>query len=241
MDVFIESMMPYPVYTIGYKKKIPNDANDWNDAIWKTIDELHLLSVRRESVPPYPAVSVKLLYDENNIYLFYKVHDFHLKCTQSNFLDPVHYDSCVEFFVQPECSAGYFNFEFNCAGVLNGSYIEDWAITPSSFAKVTKLNTTDRDVIQYYSSVPGLVETERAEATVWYFKFSLPFRLIEKYIGRKISPEYELWKGNFYKCGDKTSHPHWCSWAKLKELNFHDPECFGKLVFAKKNKSQSEK
>ncbi|MDD3966848.1 MAG: carbohydrate-binding family 9-like protein [Candidatus Marinimicrobia bacterium] len=39
------------------------------------------------------------------------------------------------------------------------------------------------------------------------------------------------WRANFYKCGDKTSHPHWGSWQALDILIFHQPESFGILEF----------
>jgi hypothetical protein len=41
-----------------------------------------------------------------------------------------------------------------------------------------------------------------------------------------------LWRANFYKCGDDTSHPHWAAWSPVDELNFHLPRCFGRLGFA---------
>ncbi|MCH8859253.1 MAG: hypothetical protein IID54_06710 [Proteobacteria bacterium] len=41
------------------------------------------------------------------------------------------------------------------------------------------------------------------------------------------------WRGNFYKCGDKTSHPHWGMWSPItNRLSFHQPALFGDLVFA---------
>ena len=42
----------------------------------------------------------------------------------------------------------------------------------------------------------------------------------------------QRWRGNAFKCGDETSHPHWASWAPIGEaLNFHQPRCFGALEF----------
>ena len=35
----------------------------------------------------------------------------------------------------------------------------------------------------------------------------------------------------FFKCGDKTSHPHWASWNPVDELNFHLPRCFSEIIF----------
>ena len=42
-------------------------------------------------------------------------------------------------------------------------------------------------------------------------------------------------KGNFYKCGAKTAHPHYVSWNAIESTppDFHRPDCFGKLWFRK--------
>ena len=39
-------------------------------------------------------------------------------------------------------------------------------------------------------------------------------------------------RGNFYKCGDKTAHPHFVSWNPVgtPSPDFHRPEFFGELL-----------
>jgi hypothetical protein len=41
------------------------------------------------------------------------------------------------------------------------------------------------------------------------------------------------WKANFYKCADKTSHPHWLTWSPVDypTPKFHLPQFFGTLEF----------
>ena len=48
---------------------------------------------------------------------------------------------------------------------------------------------------------------------------------------RSIRAGCQAWRGNLYKCGDRTSHPHWAAWSPVDELNFHLPRCFGTLRF----------
>ncbi|MFY9152364.1 MAG: carbohydrate-binding family 9-like protein, partial [Prolixibacteraceae bacterium] len=40
-------------------------------------------------------------------------------------------------------------------------------------------------------------------------------------------------RGNFYKCGDGLSVPHFVSWTKIKteKPSFHEPAFFGGLEF----------
>jgi hypothetical protein len=41
----------------------------------------------------------------------------------------------------------------------------------------------------------------------------------------------QSWRGNFFKCAEEISHPHWASWSPVDELNFHLPRCFGTIHF----------
>ncbi len=62
--------------------------------------------------------------------------------------------------------------------------------------------------------------------------FFIPLSVFEKTTGLQSTKlSGQTWRANLYKCGDKTSHPHWASWQPLTETNFHLPECFGKITF----------
>ena len=39
-------------------------------------------------------------------------------------------------------------------------------------------------------------------------------------------------RANFYKCGDKTAHPHYVSWSPIDtpKPDFHRPDFFGELI-----------
>jgi len=56
--------------------------------------------------------------------------------------------------------------------------------------------------------------------------------LFETFVGPLGAPSGQIWRANFYKCADESSHPHWGSWADIGErLDFHQPECFGEIIF----------
>ena len=67
----------------------------------------------------------------------------------------------------------------------------------------------------------------------WILEYNLPFGLFQAYLGELRPTAGMRWRGNFFKCGDDTSHPHWASWSPIGEaLNFHQPDTFGALEFA---------
>ena len=42
----------------------------------------------------------------------------------------------------------------------------------------------------------------------------------------------QVWRGNFFKCAEDISHPHWAAWSPVDEFNFHLPRCFGAIQLA---------
>ena len=82
-----------------------------------------------------------------------------------------------------------------------------------------------------WSSMPRVVDPEIAEPTKWFIEFRLPYEILEAYVGPVERKSGTIWRANFYKCGDRTSHPHWAMWNKIPgELGFHKPEFFAPII-----------
>ena len=83
-----------------------------------------------------------------------------------------------------------------------------------------------------FHSIPGPVAEEITTPITWYLEYTLPFPLLEAYLGPLHRAAGTTWRGNFFKCADHCSHPHWASWSPIGEaLNFHQPQYFGILEF----------
>lgn len=193
---------------------------------------LSIAEFRPEGSNHRPCTRVKLLYNERGIFGRFHVRDRYVRCVRHGFQAPVYKDSCVEFFVQPTPGGGYFNFEFNCGGSLLAFYITDPERTPEGFKSFTRLLSEDAAQIDIRHSLPARIELEIKTETIWDLGFFIPFATLEKYAGPLKIEKGTTWRGNFYKCGDETSHPHWGAWAPVDALNFHLPRCFGTLLFA---------
>jgi hypothetical protein len=140
-------------------------------------------------------------------------------------------DSCVEFFVEPKPGCGYFNFEFNCGGAFLVNHIVDPTRTADGFKQFTRLLEAVARQVQVCPSLPPVVEPEMTEAVTWTLEFVVPFALFEAYVGALGAMAGQVWRGNFYKCAEENSHPHWAAWSPVDEFNFHRPHCFGGLHF----------
>jgi hypothetical protein len=179
-----------------------------------------------------PRAEARLLFDDRALYVLFEVDDRYVRAVAQGFQGPVYEDSCVELFIRPRPGKGYFNVETNCGGTLLMYYIEDPRRTADGFARYRRLQPRDVEGLHIFHSLPSRVEPEIADPLRWSVSYGLPLELLERYLGEPVRPGAGSWRGNFHKCGDRTSHPHWGSWSPIGEdLNFHQPERFGELDF----------
>lgn len=200
-----------------------------DDAAWDQADLARINCFRPESSPHRPRTTVRLFYDHHGIQGRFQVQDRYVRCTRTEYGSEVWKDSCVEFFVEPRPGAGYLNFEFNCGGAFLCSHIVDPTRTPEGFKQFTKVPAEVARRISVQSSLPAVIEPEITRPVVWQLRFFIPFTLLEQYVGPLGELNGQTWRGNFFKCAEDNSHPHWAAWSPVDELNFHLPRCFGTL------------
>lgn len=213
-------------------KKIENDFKidaDWNKQIWEITDSIHLENFMGSKPDHFPNVYVKLLYSEDFIYVIFKVKDKYIKSITEEYQGSVCNDSCVEFFFTPSENVknGYFNVETNCGGVQLFNF-------KSYDRKIkTPIEVDDYKDVMIMSSLPRIISSEIEENLTWFVEYKIPLELIKKYSESQKPTSGTVWKSNFYKCADKTSHPHWLTWNIVDHPtpNFHLPQFFGTLIF----------
>lgn len=203
----------------------------WNGPAWQAVPAVEIGFFRPEGSCHRPRTLCKLLHSPSGLHGLFKVDDRYVRCAHRGFQAEVYRDSCVEFFVQPRPGKGYFNFEFNCGGAMLASYVTDPERVDGRIKGYTPLGPESSGQVLLYHSLPDIVDPEIEEEMVWYLEFTIPFGLLEAYVGRLFDVAGQTWRANFYKCGNDTSHPHWGAWAPLDERNFHAPANFGKIEF----------
>jgi hypothetical protein len=224
------------VYRIRRIEEPPSFTGNWSGGAWAAAEPVPIDHFHPSSSDHRPKTEVKILYDPTHLYVFFRVFDRYVRAVAEGFQGPVWADSCVEAFLSPRENGGYFNFEMNCGGILLLYYIEDPRRTEEGFAKFTPVAAEKVAGMRIYHSLPSRVDPEIEEPVEWRLEYSIPLAVFEAYLGEAVDPSGHpadrRWRGNFYKCGDRTSHPHWASWSPIGvELNFHCPEHFGTLEF----------
>jgi hypothetical protein len=219
-------------YTARFVSEAPSLNAAWEEPCWQQAEKLEVASFRREGTNHRPQTSARLLYGARGLHGIFRVQDRYVRCLRMDYNDSVWRDSCVEFFVEPRANRGYFNFEFNCGGAFLCSHIINPERTPEGFKKWTRVPAKLGQSIAVHTSLPRRIEAEIQDPIVWTLSFFIPFGLFEHYLGPLGDPSGQVWRGNFFKCADESSHPHWASWAPIDEFNFHRPNCFGVIRFA---------
>ena len=176
-----------------------------------------------------PKTQAKLLYDDQFIYVIFRVEDKFVRAVSQKYHDLVCKDSCVEFFFTPgaDISLGYFNIEINCGGTMLFSHQITRGID------TTAVSDSDCDKVEIFHSESRIVEPEKQEPTTWIIEYRVPIGILEKYCPVAKPAPGVIWRANFYKCADDTSHPHWLTWSVVDKStpDFHRPEFFGTLEF----------
>jgi hypothetical protein len=204
---------------------------NWDDAVWATAKTEEIASFRPESSDHRPRTSVRLAHDGTSIFGIFRVQDRFVRCVRTEYQSEVWKDSCVEIFIKPLPDRGYFNFEFNCGGAFLCCYITNPERAKDGFKEFVRIPKDVASRVEVRSSLNQKIDPEITEPLTWTLGFRIGISVLEHYTGKIGEISGQKWTGNFFKCAEDVSHPHWASWSPVDEFNFHLPRCFGTLRF----------
>jgi len=211
------------VYNIDRLKKAMKIDGKWDKPEWKNIKPVDITNYMGEIPKFRPTVQAKMMYDDENIYVIFRVQDRYVHIVTKDIGGQVWTDSACEFFFSPDTSLplNYFNLEVNGGG------------TPLLGYRGKKPTVEDIKMIEIAHSLPQIVDPEITEPVVWTLEYRIPLAMIEKYSNVTRPKKGVVWKANFYKIAEKTSNPHYITWSVVTndKPNFHLPQFFGTLNF----------
>lgn len=127
-------------------------------------------------------------------------------------------DSCLEWFINfaPARGEEYLNFEANAKGTLHCKFGKDRYVR-HSLAEL---------------SAPRPTASATVASGHWYVDYWISLETIRAVFGVDHFCSGDVFRGNFYKCGDETPSPHYGMWnpVTLERLDFHCPDFFGELI-----------
>jgi hypothetical protein len=147
-------------------------------------------------------------------------------CTEDD--GPVWEDSCVEAFLNfaPERGRDYINIEVNA----NGAMLCGFGSSRSGRVRLSALGVRRPSA------------RSAAEGDSWRADIFVPLETVRSLFGAASFPRGSGFRGNFYKCGDRTAEPHYGAWARIEHdvPLFHLPDQFGRLVIGSRSEDQEK-
>ena len=157
---------------------------------WKEVPHLTINEYPWYTKGDKQNTTVQIAIIQNNIHIHAKADDKYIRATAEKLNDPVHEDSCFEFFVTPwdQKSEAYFNIEVNCMGTLYMAY------HPNKNEK-TRITQEQAKGLTVESSLKDSKSLK--ENTQWELNVVVPIALLEEMANKEIRKD--TWYGNFYR------------------------------------------
>ena len=172
--------------------------------------------------PYHPDASFAIARSKTHIAILYHVRCLDLRALALEDNGPVWEDSCCEFFASDPEDGTYYNFEMNCIGTLLGA--KRASRTDCTHYPAEKLSEVVR-----HSTLGKKQRDLSGKIFGWSAGMVIPLEMI----GIDPSRLPSSIRANFYKCADRTAHPHFLAWNRVEtpDPDFHRPEFFGELLF----------
>ena len=230
----------FPWYEIRRARTAPVIDGKLDDPAWRAaprIDRFHFnwwTSGKKEKT------EVRLLWDDENLYVGFRCHDRHISASVTERHGPVSRDDCVEVFISPNpgpphrAATGdakkrpnYYGFEMNVIGTMLNFIRADWW---------TAGRTWEPDGVQLRTSHHGQPLKEDAPTDKeWVLEIAIPFRNFTRDAAHTPPMDGDVWRLNLNRAGGKTN-PQYSTWSPVRtpKPNFHMPESFGYVRFRTK-------
>jgi len=150
------------------------------------------------------------------VHMWAKEKDVRAELTRP--LSMVCQDSCLEFFFCPdENDARYVNFEINpnCCTFIGVSHCRSQSIRLCPENEAVLFNKHSN-----YTAIG------------WEVSYTIPLSFLNVLFPACKFYSGAIIKANCYKCGDKTTVPHYFSWNPVQNEvpDFHRPQDFGEMI-----------
>ncbi|MEZ5360785.1 MAG: carbohydrate-binding family 9-like protein [Bryobacterales bacterium] len=183
--------------------------------------------------PANQQTTVKLLWDDENLYLGYEMDDAHISAYITERHGPVSKDDCVELFLSPNPDkvTNYYTFEINAIGTMLNRCKTDWWTGPP---------TWEPEGVRYQTTFQGQAKKDPSPSDrKWALEIAIPLANFAHDAAHTPPHGGDVWRLNLNRL-EGLDHPDskdkrlgLSTWSPLGEgvTSFHSPEWFGEVRF----------
>jgi len=200
---------------------------EWSgeDGVWASAEEGTLREVVSGGKPRL-ATRFRMLYSEENLYVFYEVEDRVIFASYTDHDYPLYEEDVVELFLSPSGSLHYY-YEFNFsprAVAYDAIVLNDGGPSETGRGEIfIPLLAWDCEGLQ--------VKAHRRDGDNWSVGAAVPFRQLHLAENRTPRPG-ETWRANLFRIEYGEGEPEYSAWIPTGVRDFHVPVRFGTLRFA---------
>ncbi len=198
-----------------------------DEAVWSATPGITLQFPWGDVTQAKQKTIVRLLWDDDNLYVGYDCQDAEITATLDTRDDPTYKDDCVEIFISPdERRIGlYYGLEMNCRSILYDYF------KISSGPLIKKF---DMRQVKLATDLRGTLNVAGDEDEGWSLEVAIPFENFSD-MARDIPPKPGTsWRINLNRLDGVQPHRELSMWSpsRTEKPNFHVPERFGVMVFS---------
>ena len=168
----------------------------------------------------------KMLWDDENLYVFFLVEDAHIWAEQTERDSAVFKDDCVEVFVapNPDQRLSYFNIEMN----VREAFLDQFH-PQGPQSSTSEWNGRG---IQIATSIVGTLNDDSDTDRYWILEAAIPFNNFTNIANNTPPQPGEMWHLNLNRLGGKTNR-QFSQWSpsQTPKPQFHAPQDFGRVTF----------
>jgi len=198
-----------------------------DDKAWQAADTIELIFPWDSQTGAKQKTTVRLLWDDQNLYIGYDCEDADITAQFTERDDPTYRDDAVEAFLNPRPSQTdvYFGLEMNARAVLY-----DYVSIKSAQYVLKRFNLQG---VQLATSIDGTLNVRGDKDKGWTLEVAIPWANFEELAAR---PEAgAIWTATFNRWDGVEPDRRLSMWVDPQDRrpSPHHPERFGELMFVK--------
>ncbi len=216
-----------PSYTAYRAATPPKIDGRLDEPAWFAAPSLKLREFPWHTQGRKEATIVKLLWDDENLYIALVAEDRHITARHTERDGKIPEDDCFELMIAPDPAKPevYFNLEWNVIGGLVDNFRPNGPSQP-------RAPKWDAEGVRVAGSYEGKPNDDSGSDSHWITETAIPFRNFKAYAKSAPPRPGEHWNANFNRHGG-AMNPQYSQWSYggTPKPNFHTPHRFGRLVF----------
>ncbi len=217
---------PIPSVDVRRAAQAPTIDGKLDDEAWRAAQPVTLLFPWSSQTGAKQKTTVRLLWDDQYLYLGYACDDTDIVALYEAHDDPTYRDDAVELFINPKpAQSFYYGMEMNARGVLY-EYFFAW---PKLL-----LARYDFAGVRLATHIRGTLNLSTDTDQGWSLEVAIPWRNFEELGGPMPPKPGDVWTANLNRWDGREPNRRLSVWSDSAQPqpNPHNPARFGKLIFA---------